>query len=285
MRDGDIIGHEGVGTRVSKVQPGGISAVIACGNVQSIVVNSCDTTNPSKDMDEQPLCSAILTSLEDMMELKLSPYADTNLLHVTDAIVAKLKKLLLLFDVACTGWHACELSEVGHVDVVGIWVCKYATTVRHSIYWQYRMRFMANRGALRIIAIDSVPSRLKLAQDIGAETINIEEVKDILDKIRELVPKGFDVTIDAVGFRYASKSMRHKVEKMLYIETYSVDVVDEVIKSVKKAKAYKVFDAKEDGVIKIVLTTNAATDTISLTTDVDSSGVLAMEATVCEIFE
>ena len=49
-----------------------------------------------------------------------------------------------------------------------------------------------------------------------------------------MVPKGVDVGIDAVGFRYAAKSMRHKVEKMLYAETDSVDVVDEVIKSVKK---------------------------------------------------
>jgi len=77
MRDGDIIGHEGVGvveeadlhllslTRMTSIyyvdllssvclnrSELGISAVIACGNVQSIVVNSCDTTNPSKDMEE-----------------------------------------------------------------------------------------------------------------------------------------------------------------------------------------------------------------------------------------
>jgi threonine dehydrogenase-like Zn-dependent dehydrogenase len=214
-------------------------------------------------------------------------------------------------------------------DVVGVWGCGPIGLMAAS--------WAKDRGASRVIAIDNVPSRLKLAQEIGAETINFKEVKDTLGKIRELAPKGLDVGIDAVGFRYASKSMRHKVEKMLYAETDSVDVVDEVIKSVKKGgrvvligdyigvanhfpigalmeksltlrggqlhpqkywpillpkllsskvpvdlfthrmsltdtpRAYKVFDAKDDGVLKIVLTTKEADKITETGSHVDKS--------------
>jgi len=346
MQDGDIIGHEGVGVveevgaKVTKVQPGDkvvISAVIACGTCdycKKRMFSCCDNTNPSKDMEEMygDRIAALfgysrLTGGYDgtQAEYVRVPYADTNLMHVSQDTFSKLQeKLLLLADVACTGWHACELGEVGNGDVVGIWGCGPVGLMAAS--------WAKNRGASRIIAIDDVPSRLKLAQDIGAETINFKEVKNTVGKIRELVPKGLDVGIDAVGFRYASKSVMHKVEKMLYAETDSVDVVVEVVKSVKKGgrisligdyigvanhfpvgalmeksltlrggqlhpqkywpillpkllngeafvdffthrmpltdapRAYKVFDAKEDGVLKIVLTTKA-------TDDPDSSSV------------
>ncbi len=61
-----------------------------------------------------------------------------------------------------------------------------------------RVRFLL--GAERIIAIDSVPGRLRLAaEEAKAETLNFSDV-DVYDKLTEMtVGIGPDACIDAVG--------------------------------------------------------------------------------------
>jgi threonine dehydrogenase-like Zn-dependent dehydrogenase len=52
------------------------------------------------------------------------------------------------------------------------------------------------KGASRIIAIDKVPDRLRRAKEEGCEVIDFSKVKDITQKIHELVPGGLDVALD-----------------------------------------------------------------------------------------
>lgn len=88
--------------------------------------------------------------------------------------------------------------------------------------------------AERVICIDNVASRLSVAKDIiGCEVINFDEHKDVIARMRELVPGGVDVAIDAVGFRY-SKTVTHQAQRTMLIETDSVDVLNECVKCVKK---------------------------------------------------
>jgi hypothetical protein len=47
-----------------------------------------------------------------------------------------------------------------------------------------------------------------------------------------MVPGGFDVTIDAVGFRHTNKSWKHKLERALLTEV--AEVLDEAIRCTKK---------------------------------------------------
>jgi threonine dehydrogenase-like Zn-dependent dehydrogenase len=54
-------------------------------------------------------------------------------------------------------------------------------------------------GAERIIAIDMVPERLRMAESAGAETLSFDEV-NVLEALRELTGgRGPDACIDAVG--------------------------------------------------------------------------------------
>jgi threonine dehydrogenase-like Zn-dependent dehydrogenase len=91
-----------------------------------------------------------------------------------------------------------------------------------------------HRGASRVIAIDLVPARLEKARSIvGSEVIDINVHSDVISRMKELVPGGPDVCVDAVGYGY-SKTVTHKVQKAIGIETDAVDILTECIKCVKK---------------------------------------------------
>jgi len=89
------------------------------------------------------------------------------------------------------------------------------------------------RGASRVIAIDKVPYRLKVAKEVlGAEVIDFSK-SDVVATIHEMVPLGPDVCIEAVGFRY-SKGLLHKAERAIRLETDTPEILSECIKSVRK---------------------------------------------------
>ncbi|CAG8571459.1 15490_t:CDS:10 [Funneliformis caledonium] len=236
MEKADVVGHEGmgvvveVGEKVANIKPNNrvvISAIIACGHCeycQKKMFSSCDVTNPSKEIEElyghRTSGTFGYTHLAGgydgiQAEYVRVPYADINLLQ---------EKLILLSDVACTGWHANELSEVSKGDIVGIWGC--GPVGLSAISWA------KYRGASRIIAIDCIPERLAKAHDIGAETINFKVHKDIVNKMKEFVPGGLDVAIECAGFR-CTNTFRQQVENTL-LETDSIDTLDEAIRCVKK---------------------------------------------------
>lgn len=90
------------------------------------------------------------------------------------------------------------------------------------------------KGVKRIIAVDTVPSRLKLVEErYGVETVDFSEHSDVSKSVRELVPEGLDACIDAAGFRFA-KSLGHRVMRATGMETDSPEVINECIRSVKK---------------------------------------------------
>ncbi|CAI2163099.1 18093_t:CDS:10 [Funneliformis geosporum] len=247
MERADVLGHEGVGVvvevgeKVANVKPNNrvvISAVIACGQCeycQKKMFSCCDVTNPSKEMEELYghrtaglFGYSHLTGGYDGLQAEYVrvPYADVNLLPVSEEDYHALgEKLVLLSDVACTGWHANELGEVSKGDIVGIWGC--GPIGLSAIAWA------KYRGASRIIGIDCITERLCKAHDLGAETINFKEHKDIVAKIKVFVPGGLDVAIECAGFRY-TKTIKQQVEKTLFSETDNIDALSEAIRCVKK---------------------------------------------------
>src|SRR5256885_14027678 len=64
---------------------------------------------------------------------------------------------------------------------------------------QFAIRSAFLLGAGRVLAIDTVPERLALAREAGAETIDFME-EDVYERIMELTKgRGADACIDAVG--------------------------------------------------------------------------------------
>lgn len=242
---GDVLGHEfvgvveAVGRDVKTISPGDrvvVSAVIACGACwfcQSGLFSLCDVSNPNPVMQlvyGHHLAAGFgythLTGGYDggQAELVRVPFADVGCLVLPEDLPDD--KAVLLSDAACTGWMAAEAGEVGPGKTVAVWgagpvgLCAMAAA-----------RAM---GAERIIAIDNVPHRLAMAREkLGAETIDFDEDRPVI-ALHELTHgRGPDVALELVGFRYA-KSMVHKVERALKLETDSLDTVSEVLRAVRK---------------------------------------------------
>ena len=91
------------------------------------------------------------------------------------------------------------------------------------------------RGASRVIMIDNVPFRLEFSQQKvpGVETIDFGQHKDVYKRLRELVPEGPHVSIEAVGFHY-TKSLSSSIEMAVGLQTDPSDMINEMIVSTRK---------------------------------------------------
>jgi threonine dehydrogenase-like Zn-dependent dehydrogenase len=117
------------------------------------------------------------------------PFADVGPLKIGPELSDD--QVLLLSDVIPTGWMAAEQADVGRGQVVAIWGC--------GPVGQFALRASQLLGASSVIAIDRIDARLRMAQRLGAEVLNYEEVK-VQDALRDLTGgRGPDVCIDAVG--------------------------------------------------------------------------------------
>lgn len=67
----------------------------------------------------------------------------------------------------------------------------------------------------------------------GINLLNFTEEKDVVAKLKEMTTYGPDVGIEAVGCHY-NKSLLHTVETTLGLETDTGDLMNEIIKAVRK---------------------------------------------------
>jgi len=244
MKEGDILGHECVGTvedigsEVENVKIGDrvvVSPVLACGTCDMCKeekFSECEITNPSVEMEKMlmgqktagllgfshysggyPGCHA---------EYVRIPFADVNLLKIP--LELSDEKAIFLSDVLPTAWQATEMAEVSEGKTVAVWGLGPIGLMT--------MEFAKHRGASRVIGIDCVPYRLEVAKNRGFEVINFKEEEPV-GTLLKMIPHGPDCVIDCVGFRYA-KSWRHTLEKALHLETDAIDSICEGIYAVKK---------------------------------------------------
>jgi threonine dehydrogenase-like Zn-dependent dehydrogenase len=151
-------------------------------------------------------------------------FGNTNLLKVPSHIPDE--KALYLSDIVPTSYHAVWEADVKEGDAVGVWGLG---PIGLCVVQWLRNVFKASR----IIVVDNIPERLKIAQERwGAEPVNFGNDTDVSAKINELVPGGLDRSIDCAGFRYA-KSMVHKIERAVGLETDTSEVINEMIRSTK----------------------------------------------------
>ncbi|MBV9136747.1 MAG: zinc-binding dehydrogenase, partial [Hyphomicrobiales bacterium] len=98
---------------------------------------------------------------------------------------------LFLSDIFPTGYMAAEFCDIKEGDTIAIWGC--------GPVGQFAIRSAFLLGAERVLAIDTIPERLALAREAGAETLDFRK-DDIYERIQELTQgRGADACIDAVG--------------------------------------------------------------------------------------
>jgi threonine dehydrogenase-like Zn-dependent dehydrogenase len=212
MQTGDILGHEFMG-EVVEVGPGNhklkrgdrvvVPFTIACGNCyfcKNQLWSCCDNSNPNAGMAEK-LYGYSTSGLFGYSHLTGGyaggqaqyarvPYADVGPLKIPDGIADE--KVLFLSDILPTGYMAAENCSIKRGDTIAIWGCGPVGQMAIKSAWLL--------GAERVIAIDAVPDRLRMASEVNlAETINYEE-QDVFDTLKTMTGgRGPDACIDAVG--------------------------------------------------------------------------------------
>ena len=211
MWAGDILGHEfmgevvAVGSAVRDLKAGDrvvVPFAIACGCCVSCRRDQwalCENSNPNVAALRR-LYGAGGAGLfgyshlyggfpGGQAEYVRVPFADVGPVkippHISD------EQALFLSDILPTGYMAAENAAIRPGDVVAVW--------GGGPVGQFAMLSARLFGAARVIAIDTVPERLALAQDAGAETIDFLAT-DVYETLLELTAgRGPDACIDAVG--------------------------------------------------------------------------------------
>jgi threonine dehydrogenase-like Zn-dependent dehydrogenase len=226
MQTGDILGHEfmgevvDVGKENTKLKKGDrvvVPFTIACGRCffcEKQLWSLCDNSNPNAWMAEKlyGFSGSALFGYSHMMggyaggqaQYARVPFADVGPLKIPDGIPDE--KVLFLSDIFPTGYMAAENCDIHGGEVIAVWGC--GPVGQMAIKSAYLL------GAERVIAIDSVPERLRMAQmQAGADIINFEE-DDVFERLKVMTGgRGPDACIDAVGLEAHGATLDSYVDK------------------------------------------------------------------------
>ena len=235
MREGDILGHEfmgevmEVGSEVKKLKAGDRVIVpfdISCGECQYCrreLYSACDNSNPNAFLLDELYggSGAGLFGYSHMYggfaggqaEFVRVPFADVGPMKIPSGL--EDEKVLFLTDIFPTGYMAAENCDIKPGDVVAVWGC--------GPVGQFAIQSAWLLGAERVIAIDRIPERLRMAAEKGrAETIDYQQA-DVFERIRAMTGgRGPDACIDAVGMEAHGTtvdSFYDEVKQTLRLET------------------------------------------------------------------
>jgi threonine dehydrogenase-like Zn-dependent dehydrogenase len=251
MKPGDVLGHEFMGEIVSvgpsceRVKVGDrvvVMCSIACGRCwfcKKQEFPACDNTNPSASSVAVETAyghaGAALFGYSHLYggyaggqaEYVRVPFADVGCLPVPAELSDE--QVLFLGDIFPTGYMAAENCNIEQGDTVAVFGC--------GPVGQFAIKSALLLGAERVIAIDAVPERLKLAADSGAIVLD-EMHGDVMRRLDDLTGgRGPDSCIDAVGLEAHGKGVQNaydRVKQALKLETDRPTALRNAIYAVRK---------------------------------------------------
>lgn len=251
MKSGDILGHEPmgivmeVGSSVKNLKAGDrvvVPFTIACGECyfcRKHLYSCCDTSNPNAEIARKAMghSPSGLFGFSHMLggfsggqaEYLRVPFADVGPLKIESSLPDE--KVLFLSDIFPTGYMAAENCGIEPGDTVAVWGCGPVGQFAIQSAWMLK--------AGRVVAIDQVPERLRLAETAGkAETIDFSKT-DTYERLQELTNgRGPDRCIDAVGCEahaaHTAGMIADKVSAAI-APSDQMHVVSEAIKCCRKA--------------------------------------------------
>ena len=232
MEKGDVIGHETMGEVIEvgkdnkKLKVGDrvvVPFTISCGECffcQRGFYSGCERSNPNQDKAAKMWghSPAGLFGYSHMLggfaggqaEFLRVPYADVGPLKVPDHLTDE--QVLFLSDIFPTGYMAADFCNIIGGETIAIWGC--------GPVGQFAIRSAFLLGAERVIAIDTVPERLRMAEAANAITIDFMK-EDVYDRIQEMTHgRGADACIDAVGTEPETKSGLDAVVDRIKVATF-----------------------------------------------------------------
>jgi len=250
MREGDVIGHEFMGEVVERG-----SAVTGLAVGDRVVVPSfigcgqcwhcrhdqwslCDNTHPKPELPEVVLgyptggiygyTHAFGGYAGSHAEFVRVPHAQANCFVVPDSVSDDAA--VFVSDAAPTGWMGADFASITPGDTVAVWGCGAV-----GLMAQNAARIM---GAGRVIGIDHLPERLRLAEQLGSETVDLGEVDSLQELLRDTTGgRGPDSCIEAVGMEAQGQGLQggyDKVKQALRLETDRATPLREAILACRK---------------------------------------------------
>ena len=222
MKEGTILGHEGVGvveqvgSDVRNFNQGDrvvLPSTIACGvcsYCRAGYYSQCDRANPNGPAAGTafyggPQETGPFNGLQ--AEKARVPYASINLVKIPDNVSDD--QAILLSDIFTTGYFGADLADIKPGHTVAVFGC--------GPVGQFVIASAKLMDAGRIFAIDTVPSRLEMARAQGAEVIDYNR-EDPVETLKRLTAGiGVDCAIDAVGVdanRPSSGPAAHSEQQM-----------------------------------------------------------------------
>ena len=217
LQPGDVLGHEfmgiveQVGSDVATIQPGDRVVVpfnISCGRCwmcQRGLFAQCETTQNVAQGKGASLFG--YTSLYGSVpggqaELVRVPHADFGPIELTSDLPDE--RFLYLSDILPTAWQAVEYADVNGNDTLAV--------LGLGPVGQLAVRSALHRGVGRVIAVDLVDDRLALARSWGADVVDVREVDEVSDALKDLTEgRGPDAVVDAVGMEAHGNPLSEKV--------------------------------------------------------------------------
>jgi len=244
MEKGDILGHEFMGevvetgSEVKKLRTGDrvvVAFPISCGRCffcQKEMFSLCENSNPNAWMAEKMFGHSAagifgyshLTGgfAGGQAEYVRVPFADVGTVKIENGLTDE--QVLFLSDIFPTGYMAAENCDITPGDTVAVWGC--------GPVGQFAIRSAFLLGAERVIAIDRIPERLRMARDGGAETVNYEETY-VYDTLMDMTGgRGPDSCIDAVGLEAHTTGPLYsydRVKQAMWLESDRPFVLREAI--------------------------------------------------------
>ena len=232
MEAGDVVGHETMGEVVElgsdnkKLRIGDrvvVPFTISCGECffcKRGFYSGCERSNPNKAKAEKMWghSPAGLFGYSHLLggfaggqaEYMRVPYADVGPIKVPDNLSDE--QVLFLSDIFPTGFMAADFCGLQGGETVAVWGC--------GPVGQFAIKSAFLLGAERVIAIDSVPERLQLAEASGAITLDFRK-DDVYDRIQDLTNgRGADACIDAVGTEPSTASGFDAVVDRVKVATF-----------------------------------------------------------------
>ncbi len=202
MEKGTILGHEGVGIveevgrNVRNFSPGDrvvIPSTIGCGNCsycRAGYYSQCNNANPKGSGTAffgGPKTSGSIDGLQ--AEKARIPFANVGLVKLPEEVSDD--EAILLSDIIPTAYMAAENAQIKPGNTVVVFGL--------GPVGQFCVASAKFFDVGRIIAIDTIPSRLEMARGQGAEVVDFN-YEDPAEAIKELTGGiGADRVIDAVG--------------------------------------------------------------------------------------
>lgn len=254
LHPGDVLGHEfmgiveEVGSEVSSLKPGDrvvVPFVIACGHCWMCdrgLFAACETTQ-MREMGTgaalfgfSSLYGAVPGGQAEMVRVPHADFGPVKLPQDFDD-----ERFLYLSDILPTAWQGVKYANVGEQDTLAV--------LGLGPVGQLAVRSAKLQGVQRVIAVDLVDERLATAKSWGVETVDLREVDDVSETLREMTDgRGPDGVLDAVGMEAHGNPVAEKIvagaarlPKALgrkTIETVGIDRLDALhtaIHSVRRA--------------------------------------------------